>query len=115
MSILSLETFHGEGSVRIALEGELDYSSALILDDELRRAEAKAVPILVLDLSRLRFMDSTGLAIIVSACRRMRRGGRRLILACPTRAAPRTAEGRACTVECDDAAVPDRRLGRRPG
>src|SRR3954462_7114982 len=51
MTLLSLETFHGDGSVRIALEGELDFSSALLLDDELRRAEAKTVSILVLDLS----------------------------------------------------------------
>ena len=84
MSILSLETFHGEGSVRIALQGELDYSSALTLDDELRRADAGEITILVLDLSELRFMDSTGLAIIANACRRMKRGGRRLIVACPT-------------------------------
>ena len=84
MSILSLETFHGEGSVRIALEGELDFSSALTLDDELRRADAGDVTVLVLDLSELRFMDSTGLAIIANACRRMKRGGRRLIVACPT-------------------------------
>jgi anti-sigma B factor antagonist len=84
MSILSLQTFQGEGAVRIALEGELDYSSALILDDELRRADSGDVRLLVLDLSQLRFMDSTGLAIIANACRRMRRGGRRLVLACPT-------------------------------
>jgi anti-anti-sigma factor len=89
MSILSLETFHGEGSVRIALEGELDYSSALILDDELRRAESSQHNVLVLDLSALRFMDSTGLGIIASAYRRMRRGGRRLIVASPTRAVKR--------------------------
>jgi anti-sigma B factor antagonist len=89
MSILSLETFHGEGSVRIALEGELDYSSALILDDELRRAEAGVHSVLVLDLSELRFMDSTGLGIIASAYRRTRRGGRRLIVACPTSAVRR--------------------------
>ena len=84
MSILSVETFHGEGSVRISLEGELDYSSALILDDELRRAEAGIHNVLVLDLSALRFMDSTGLGIIACAYRRMRRGGRRLIIASPT-------------------------------
>jgi anti-anti-sigma factor len=89
MSILSLETFHGEGSVRIALEGELDYSSALILDDELRRAEAGIHDVLILDLSRLSFMDSTGLGIIASAYRRMRRGGTRLIVACPTLAVKR--------------------------
>ena len=70
--------------MRIALEGELDYSSALILDDELRRAESGVHPVLVLDLSQLRFMDSSGLGIIASAYRRMRRTGRRLIVACPT-------------------------------
>ena len=83
MSILSLQTFHGEGSVRIALEGELDYSSALTLDDELRRADSGDVSVLVLDLSQLRFMDSTGLAIIANAYRRMRRRDRRLVVAHP--------------------------------
>jgi anti-sigma B factor antagonist len=86
MSILSLETFHGEGSVRISLEGELDYSSALTLDDELRRAESCVHSVLVLDLSGLRFMDSTGLGIIATSYRRMRRSGGRLIIASPTRA-----------------------------
>lgn len=92
MSILSLETFHGEGSVRIALEGELDYSSALTLDDELRRAEADPHAVLVLDLSELRFMDSTGLGIIACAYRRMHRAGRRLIVASPTKAVKRILE-----------------------
>ena len=75
--------------MRIALEGELDYSSALILDDELRRAESCVHNVLVLDLSELRFMDSTGLGIIATSYRRMRRGGRRLIIASPTRAVRR--------------------------
>ena len=75
--------------MRIALEGELDYSSALILDDELRRAEAGVHNVLILDLSALRFMDSTGLGIIASAYRRMRRGDRRLVVACPTAAVRR--------------------------
>jgi anti-sigma B factor antagonist len=84
MSLLSLQTIRGEGSVRIALEGELDFSSALTLDDGLRRADSGAPKMLVLDLSGLRFMDSTGLAVIANASRRMRRGGRRLVVACPT-------------------------------
>src|SRR3954447_8450510 len=88
MSILSLQTFHSEGSVRIALEGELDYSSALTLDDELRRASGD-VSVLVLDLSQLRFMDSTGLAIIANAFRRMRRRDRRLVVAHPNGAVRR--------------------------
>jgi anti-sigma B factor antagonist len=89
MSILSLETFHGAESVRIALEGELDYSSALTLDDELRRAELSGPSVMVLDLSALRFMDSTGLAIIVSSYKRTRRAGRKLVVAQPTDAVRR--------------------------
>ena len=44
---------------------------------------------LVLDLSGLRFMDSTGLGIIASAYRRMRRASGRLIVASPTAAVRR--------------------------
>lgn len=89
MSILSLQTFHGEGTVKIALEGELDYSSALCLDDELRRAEGFGPKVLVLDLGELRFMDSTGLAIIVSSYKRMKRAGRRVVIMRPTAAVRR--------------------------
>ena len=92
MSILSLETFHGEGSVRIALGGELDHTSALTLDDELRRAESGTHDVVVLDLSELRFVDSTGLGIIACAYRRMRRTGGRLVIASPTKGVKRILE-----------------------
>jgi anti-sigma B factor antagonist len=65
--------------VRVALSGELDLSSALLFDEELRRIEADDLPrTLVLDLRKLKFLDSTGLRLIWSAHSRARRCGRRL-------------------------------------
>jgi anti-sigma B factor antagonist len=77
---LSLETREEGGTVRIAVAGELDLSSALTFDEEVRRAEDRLPDTLVLDLRRLRFMDSTGLRLIMSAQSRARTRGRRLAI-----------------------------------
>ncbi len=66
--------------MQIAVAGELDLSSALTFDDEIRRAEDRRPQTLVLDLRRLRFMDSTGLRLIISAQSRARTRGRRLAI-----------------------------------
>ncbi|HKP91808.1 MAG TPA: STAS domain-containing protein [Thermoleophilaceae bacterium] len=75
---LSLETREEEGAVRIAVSGELDLSSALTFDEEVRRAEERLPDTLVLDLRKLRFLDSTGLRLIMSAHARAKTRGRRL-------------------------------------
>jgi anti-sigma B factor antagonist len=80
MSNLSLETREEGGAIRIALSGELDLASALTFDEELRRAEERSPDTMVLDLRRLRFMDSTGLRLIMSAHSRARTRGRRLAI-----------------------------------
>ena len=77
---LSLETREEEGTVRIAVAGELDLSSALTFDEEVRRAEERRPSTIILDLRRLRFMDSTGLRLIMSAQSRARTRGRRLAI-----------------------------------
>lgn len=66
--------------VLLALVGELDISSAPTLERELRRAEDGAPSVLVLDLRELRFMDSTGLRLVLGADARARREGRRLAI-----------------------------------
>lgn len=66
--------------MRIAVAGELDLSSALTFDEEVRRAEDRRPSTLILDLRRLRFMDSTGLRLIMSAHSRARKRGRRLAI-----------------------------------
>ena len=50
---------------RLVLHGELDLATASILEAELRDVQARGVKQLMLDLSDLQFMDSTGLAILV--------------------------------------------------
>ena len=79
ISLLTLTTSHEPEAVRGAPNGEHDKSSALQLEQELRRIEADDLPrTLVLDLRRLKFLDSTGLRLIWSAHSRARRAGRLL-------------------------------------
>src|SRR5262249_7641269 len=63
----------------VMLEGELDCQSAPMLADTLERANAAGRPIVV-DLSRLEFIDSSGLHVLVS--RGAKENGRP-ILVCP--------------------------------
>ncbi len=80
MTTLSLETREEGEQVRIALVGELDLSSALTFDEEIRRAEEREPKTLVIDLSGLKFLDSTGLRLIMSAQARARKRGMRLAI-----------------------------------
>jgi anti-sigma B factor antagonist len=79
VTILDVESEEGNGLVRVALRGELDLSTVGKLEDELRRVEGRA-PLVVLDLSGLSFLDSTGLRCVVGADERAREGGRRLVV-----------------------------------
>jgi anti-sigma B factor antagonist len=66
--------------VRLVLEGELDLSTTQQLEEELRRVEADRPASLVLDLRGLRFLDSTGLRLVIAADARARQDQRDLIL-----------------------------------
>jgi anti-anti-sigma factor len=81
MSTLSLHTHQESDCVRVAVSGELDLSSALVFEEELRRIEDQSeMPLLVLDLRSLKFMDSTGLRLILSAHARAIKSGRKLAI-----------------------------------
>jgi anti-sigma B factor antagonist len=81
MSTLSLHTYRESDSVRVEVSGELDLSSALVFEEELRRLEEECEPkLLVLDLRALKFMDSTGLRLILSAHARAINHGRKLAI-----------------------------------
>jgi anti-sigma B factor antagonist len=69
--------------VRLMLSGELDMSTATSLELELQTAEARRPPVIVLDLSQLRFMGVSGLRAILDAARRARREGRQLVVTNP--------------------------------
>lgn len=72
--------------VRVILAGELDMASAPHLEHALRSIESEAPAQLFLDLDDLRFIDSTGLHVILAAHERAREVGRRLALICGQRA-----------------------------
>ncbi len=80
MEILDVMTEDRNGLVHVALVGELDLSSVAKVQEELRRVEASAPSTLVVDLSKLSFLDSTGLRCIVTADERARAEGRRIVI-----------------------------------
>jgi anti-anti-sigma factor len=57
-----------EGDVHlIGLSGELDLATAKCVEEELRRVETTNASSIVLDLSDLKFMDSTGVQLVLLA------------------------------------------------
>jgi anti-sigma B factor antagonist len=80
VEILEVQSEDTDGRVTVVLSGELDLSSVGKVQDELRRVEADAPALLVLDLSKLTFLDSTGLRCVVTADERAREQGRRLVI-----------------------------------
>jgi anti-anti-sigma factor len=64
----------------IALFGELDLAAADSVEEELRRVEATDASSIVVDLSGLTFMDSTGARLVWQADARSRAGANRLTL-----------------------------------
>jgi len=60
------------------LEGELDLASAHELAGELEIAERSDARRIILDLSSLTFIDSTGVALLVDAIRRSQQNADRL-------------------------------------
>jgi anti-anti-sigma factor len=68
-----------EGGVHtIRLTGELDVATAARIEDELQRAEDSDAASIVLDLSGLTFMDSTGVRLVLGAHARSRADSDRL-------------------------------------
>jgi len=80
VEILDVTTEDRNGLVHMALVGELDLSSVAKVQEELRRIEADAPDTLVVDLSKLTFLDSTGLRCIVTADERARNEGRKIVI-----------------------------------
>jgi anti-sigma B factor antagonist len=80
VQILELAIEEQDGLVRLLLRGELDLSTVSRVQEALERAEAGSPPVIVLDLSKLTFLDSTGLRCLVTADQRARDSGRRLVI-----------------------------------
>jgi anti-sigma B factor antagonist len=74
-------TSERDGDVHvIAVRGELDLANGNELQRELLRVEATDARSIVVDLSGLQFMDSTGIRVLLSADARSRADSERLTL-----------------------------------
>ena len=67
------------GEVSLRLAGELDLVTAPTLRDELARHQARGVRV-VLDLSEIQFLDSTGLVLLMEVAREPAKNGWSLAL-----------------------------------
>src|SRR3954469_15393961 len=64
-----------DGTLVMGLVGELDVAAAQPVKAALRAAEERRYRRIVVDLSEISLIDSTGLSVLVGAPRRGRRGG----------------------------------------
>jgi anti-anti-sigma factor len=76
---LHVEVRREEGATVLAVAGELDLATTPALEEQLEliSAGSNSAEPLVLDLSELDFMDSTGLSVLVKAHQRAQDAGRR--------------------------------------
>lgn len=79
-----VETVELDGHAELRLVGELDMDTASRLEAALTPVYERGVAILVLDLSELEFIDSTGLNQLVMALKRQRERDGQVVLHAPT-------------------------------
>lgn len=61
----------------IEVSGELDLASSPALEQELEQGPGSDAPVVIVDLRKLEFMDSTGLSVLVRAHQRAAETDRR--------------------------------------
>ena len=80
---LAVERSQVDGYELLAVQGELDIATAPRMIAAFNEAFANLAHPLVVDLSDVDFMDSTGLALLMNAYRRVKRGGQGFAIVCP--------------------------------
>jgi anti-sigma B factor antagonist len=82
--LLSITRSDDDRGVVLALSGELDVLSAPELEMHLTGLASEACPRVLLDLSGLTFVDSSGVSVLVKAKHEAEESGRRVTLRSPT-------------------------------
>ena len=80
MAELRIESREAGGVTYVTLGGEFDLAGVEQFDSAIGKLEANAPQTLVIDLSELEFMDSSGLRALVMADQRARQRERRLAI-----------------------------------
>jgi anti-sigma B factor antagonist len=79
-SDFSVEERREGGAAVVAVSGELDLGTSPELEERLARAFDGGAELVILDLRRVEFMDSTGLRVLLGAHQRAHDTGRRFAL-----------------------------------
>ena len=66
-----VQSTEADGTIVLALSGELDLVSVESVEEALQTAVAESPPRLVFDLRALEFMDSSGMAVLLRASRQV--------------------------------------------
>jgi anti-sigma B factor antagonist len=80
---LAVKRTSRDGVELLLVEGELDIATAPRLISALNNAVQEVLHSLVVDLSDCGFMDSTGLALLINAHRRLARRSKGFAVVCP--------------------------------
>jgi anti-sigma B factor antagonist len=80
---LAVKRTSRDGVELLLVEGELDIATAPRLISVLNKAVQEVLHSLVVDLSDCGFMDSTGLALLINAHRRLSRRSKGFAVVCP--------------------------------
>jgi anti-sigma B factor antagonist len=64
---LRIDVRQAQDRVVLCLSGELDLASAPVLESEIESSDVAGATMVVLDLRELRFIDSTGLRVLLAA------------------------------------------------
>ena len=67
----------------VTVSGELDFAHCIKLAPELNAALRSSARAIVIDLEAVSLVDSSGIALLLNAFRRLDHAGRRLAIACP--------------------------------
>jgi anti-sigma B factor antagonist len=68
----------------VAMSGELDLALCVLAAPDLNAALHSPARALVIDLEAVSLVDSSGIALVLNAFRRLDQDGRQLAIACPT-------------------------------
>jgi anti-sigma B factor antagonist len=85
MSLVVRTRETGDGVAEVAVEGELDLSTAGELREALAGLLDRGVTRLVVNFEALSYLDSTGLGVLLGSLRRQRSRGGALQVICPPR------------------------------
>jgi anti-anti-sigma factor len=80
MADFRIDSRDQDGVTHVALAGEFDLAAIEEFESAIEQLEADQPAAMVIDLSELRFMDSSGLRALVMADQRAREAGRRLAI-----------------------------------